>query len=394
MIKHVSSLTKQKILETIEVYSKDSNQIIIISGYITLSGFNSIVAGIDHKKIKRIIIGVFTVKAKETFEYIEKKFPQIELYIYRFISHEDYQSKSFFTPILHAKIIAGYKSQKIRWAYTGSANITDFALNDENIESGIFIKEKNNELEKLNDTIKKINNKNSLIDFKTNKGIFFSPDEKFVYDIEGANTFKIPNTFLFLINDAIGLRGHDYIGIYCNQKNDLLKLRNGDKFLFFFRSDRKLILNRVLNIGEKVFFPQDYISFYIENINNDGFKIKDIYDDSGGPDVFIVVEKISTNEIAMNLLTKIETLLNRKSDGLIKNHIEIEEDGFLERIIFKEKKSILKNESLRYLKNNQIIDITKLEIERGDVITIKDLLKIADANVFNQHFPLNKIKKD
>jgi hypothetical protein len=394
MIKHVSSLTHERILETIQVYSNDTNQLIIISGYITLAGFKSIEREINPNKIKRIIIGVFTEKAKDAFQYIEEEYPEIELFIYKFLGHADHQAKSYFTPILHAKIIAGYKSKKLKWAYTGSANITDFALNDENIESGIFIKEKNKELEKVNDTIKKINNKISLIDYKSNKGIFFTPDEKYVHDIEGTPTFKIPNTYLIIINDALGEREHQFIGIYCNQKEELLRLRNDDKLLFFFRTDRKLILNRVLNVGEKVYFPQDYISFYIENINNTRFKTKDIYDDSGNPDVFIIVENIKADENTERIMKKIGILINQKSDNLLKHHIDIKDDSFLDKIIFKETKSTLKSESLKYLENNKIVDITKLEIEKGDIITLKDLLADEDANLFNKHFPLNKIKKD
>ena len=401
MIKHVSSLTNERILETVINYSNDTNQIIIISGYITLAGFKSIESEINPLKIKRIIVGVFTEKANEDFKYIDEKYPEIELYIYKFLSHEDHQAKSYFTPILHAKIIAGYKSKKLRWAYTGSANITDFALNDENIESGIFIKEKNKELEKINETIKKINTKNTLIDYKTNKDIFFTPDEKYVYDIEGRPTFKIPNTYIIIINEPLGERDHQFIGIYCNQKDELLRLRNDDKFLFYFRKDRKLILNRVLNIGEKVYFPQDYISFYVENINNRRFKTKDIYDDSGSPDVFIIVENIKQDENTSKLLEKIGDLLNRKSDSLLKHHIQIEEEIFLDKIIVKETKSTLKSESLKYLENNKIIDITKLEIEKGDVITLKDLLEMETiklekehTNLYNKHFPLNKIKRD
>jgi hypothetical protein len=394
MLKHISSLTKEKILETIQDYSNNTNQIILISGYITLAGIKRIESEINLEKIKRIIVGVFTQNAKEAFQYLEDVYPEIELYIYKFLNHDDIQTKSFFTPILHAKIIAGYKSKKIQWAYTGSANITDFALNDENIESGMFIKEKNKELEKINETIKKINNKNTLVDYKLNKSIFFTPDEKYVHDIEGTPTFSIPNTYLIIIDDALSEREHQFIGIYCNQKEELLKLRIDDKLLFFFRNDRKLILNRVLNVGKKVYFPLDYISFYIENNKNQNFKIKDNYDNSNNPDVFITVENIDSNENTIKLIKKLGVLLNQNSESLINHHIELKKDTFLEKIIIKETPSRLKSESLKYLKNNQIVDITKLEIEKGDITTLKDLFDKVDTTIFNKHFPLNKIRKD
>ena len=100
-------------------------------------------------------------------------------------------------------------------------------------------------------------------------------------------------------------------------------------------------------------------------------------------------------------MEKIGDLLNRKSDSLLKHHIQIEEEIFLDKIIVKETKSTLKSESLKYLENNKIIDITKLEIEKGDVITLKDLLEMETiklekehTNLYNKHFPLNKIKRD
>ena len=394
MIKHVSSFTEEKILETIQDYANDTNQITVISGFITLAGFKRIISEINPKKIKRIIVGVFTEKAKAAFQYIEKEYPKIELYIYKYLGHEDHQSKSFFTPILHAKIIAGFSLKKIRWAYTGSANITDYALNDDNIESGIFIKEKNDELEKVNETIKKINKKDRLIDYKLNKGIFFTPDEKFIYDIEGVATFRIPNTYLIVVNEALGERNHHLTGVYCNEKRELLKLRNDDKILFYYIKDSKLILNRVRVIGDKVYFPQNDISFYLENINNVGFIIKDNYDDSGKPDVFIIVENITLDENTDKLIEKINKLVNQKSDNLLTEHIALHRNQFFDRIIYKETKSTLKSTSLDYLKNNKIIDITKLETEKGEITTLKDLYDKRDPIVFNHHFSLNRIKNE
>jgi hypothetical protein len=394
MIKHVSSFTEEKILETIQDYANDTNQIIVISGFITLAGFKRIISETNHKKIKRIIVGVFTEKAKEAFQYIEKEYPKIELYIYKYLGHEDHPTKSFFTPILHAKIIAGFSFKKIRWAYTGSANITDYALNDDNIESGIFIKEKNEELEKVNETINKINKKDRLIDYKQNRDIFFTPDEKFVHHIERVATFSIPNTSLIIVNDYLGERNHQFIGIYCNKNRDLLDLRNDEKILFYFIGDMKLILNRVRIVGDKVYFPQNDISFYLENINNQKFKIKEDYDDSGKPDVFIIVENITLDENTDKLIEKINKLINQKSDNLLTEHIALHRNKFFDRIIYKETKSTLKSTSLDYLKNNKIIDITKLEIEKGKITTLKNLYDIGDPIVFNHHFSLYRIKNE
>ena len=159
MLKHVSFFTKEKVLGTIKKYSEETNQVIIISGYITPGGFDIIKNEIKTENIKRIIVGAFTEKAKIIFDEIEEQYPHIELFVYTFVQKESKISNYYFSPILHAKIIAGYKSRKIRWAYTGSANITSFALNDKNIESGVFIKEKNKELDFINETIKKISNK-------------------------------------------------------------------------------------------------------------------------------------------------------------------------------------------------------------------------------------------
>jgi hypothetical protein len=235
MIKHISTLTKEHILDTIQEFSRDNDKIIIISGFITLAGFQRIEKAIDPQKIDRIIVGVFTKGANRAFEYIAEEYPKIRLFIYKFLTKEGDVENPSFTPILHAKIIAGYKSRLLRWAYTGSANITDYALNNSNIESGIFLKHKNKELDEINKTIRKINNlKTNLIDFKKSEGLFFIPEEKFIHQVKAFKTVKVPNTYLVVINEELTDQNHDFIGIYCNDKDILARLRINDSILFYF----------------------------------------------------------------------------------------------------------------------------------------------------------------
>jgi hypothetical protein len=389
MIKHISSVTEEKILDTFEAYSENSSQVLLISGFITIKGFKTIINNIKAEKIKRIIVGVFTENAKEAFEYIEENHPKIELYIYKFLGHEDYNSKSFFSPILHAKIIAGYKNKKIQWAYTGSANITEFALiADKNIESGVFIKEKNKELECINETIKKINSKNSLIDYKLNKEIFFVPDERFIYKIDDIQTESIANTYLIVINEELQYLDHNLIGIYFNKINH--SLNRNDKILLYFLKNRKLILNKVQIVGNIFSEPENPVNFYIENLDNQGFITKETYLSETKADTFITVEKIDSNSSTEKLMEKLDKLFETAAIKLMSDSLELKNHAFLDKVIYKQHPSKFKSDSINYLKNNKMIDISKLEIEKGQIITLNDLHQQRDNKLFNEIFSLTK----
>lgn len=390
MLKHVSKYTKEKSLDTIEKYSAETNQVVLISGYITPEGFEIIKKRINVEKIKRIIVGVLNEKAEKLFSELEENYPHIELFSFSFVQKESKNSNYYFSPILHAKIIAGYKSRKIRWAYTGSANITSFALKDENIESGVFIKEKNKELDIINETIKKISNKNNLIDYKLNKNIVLIPDEKFKIKLSNISTTSVKETILILLDEALGERTHQGIYIYCNLIPELLLHNTSNKILFYFLRDRKLILNKVRLVGDVFSTPDIPISFYIENLDNSNFKIREEYISPNNADCFITVENIKTDSSTEKAIKNLDKLLKTDTSILAKGHVILKDDSFLKKIIFEQKASKIKLESENYLKANNIVDLSKIEIEHGEIITLNDLFIRNDKTIFNKVFSLDR----
>jgi len=390
MLKHVSFFTKEKVLGTIKKYSEETNQVIIISGYITPDGFDIIKNEIKTENIKRIIVGAFTEKAKIIFDEIEEQYPHIELFVYTFVQKESKISNYYFSPILHAKIIAGYKSRKIRWAYTGSANITSFALNDKNIESGVFIKEKNKELDFINETIKKISNKKNLINYKLNKNIILTPEERFKIKLANSQTTSIKETFLIVLDESLGERIHTGIYIYCNLNKELLTLNTSNNILFYFIKDRKLILNKVRLVGDVFSRPDIPISFYLESLNNDGFKIRQDYISPNDADCFITLENIKIDSSTEKAIENLNKLLKSDATKLTNSYVELKDHSFLKKIIFEQKPSKIKLESESYLETHDIVDLSKIEIEDGETITLNDLLNRNDKTIFNNVFSLER----
>jgi hypothetical protein len=390
MLKHVSKFTKINVLDTIKKYSEETSQVVLITGFITPDGFEIIKNKIKIENIKRIIVGVFTEKAEKIFSQIEEEHPHIELFVFSFVQKENKNSNYYFTPILHAKIIAGYKSRKISWAYTGSANITSFALKDENIESGVFIKEKNKELEVINETIKKISNKKNLIDYKLNKNIVLTPEEKFKIKPGYLPTSTIQETVLIILDEALDDRIHQGIYIYCNLNVELLSLNTSNKILFYFIKDKKLILNKVRLVGDVFSTPDIPISFYIENLDNTGYKTRQVYISPNNADCFITLENIKLDSSTEKAIKNLANLLNTDTSILSKGHVELKDHSFLKKIIFEQKPSKIKLESENYLKSHDIVDLSKLEIEQGEIITLNDLFHSNDKILFNKLFSLER----
>jgi hypothetical protein len=391
MIEYVSKYTEEKILEKIVYLSKNSDELIFISAFITLKGFKSIEEKIDTSKINRIIIGVFTSSAYETFNYINENYPKIALFVFKYNSSTKILNEFIYNPILHAKIYAGYNSNIIEWAYTGSANVTDFALTEKNIESGIFLNKPEKELEKIYDSIEQIKNSENLLDFKKKE----IPIVHVNYSIEPKknilskkkrplnNYLNINNVILIIVNDNLKDNHlHNIIGLYSSKIDKLNQLKLDDFVLFYFYENNKLILNKIRTVSSLDIFPLNDIAFYIQNINNQTFKRAEHYNNHFKADTFIVVEKIELNKKAEKILDKLETLLEQKSDALINSHIKLENDSILKRIYIDKNKFGLTE--TKDFKENFEMNIFH--------INLKQLLNQNENTFFNSHFKLNMIK--
>ena len=64
--------------------SEDSRSIVIVTGFITKKGFEELEKSLENniKKVKKIIVGVYTETAKQAYDYISIKYPKIKLYVF------------------------------------------------------------------------------------------------------------------------------------------------------------------------------------------------------------------------------------------------------------------------------------------------------------------------
>src|SRR5574341_908515 len=139
----------KKLSEEIKKVLPKTNNIKIISGFLTREGFEK-VFGQDEKnirengrKIEYIVAGRLTVECAEIFDelYLMPKYKN-KLFINIGLGRLNISQTAInrFLPMIHSKIIALNSSSDDNLFYIGSANITHFAIEDFNAEAGVILK--------------------------------------------------------------------------------------------------------------------------------------------------------------------------------------------------------------------------------------------------------------
>ena len=390
MLTHVSKFTDKNTVETIQKLAAKTPKIILITGYITTAGFRALTNEIEINKIKKIIVGVYNANAQNVFEIIAQEHPKIELFVFRY-----YQSvlPKKYEPVLHAKIIAGFYRKNLKWAYTGSANITSFALNDKNIESGFCIATPNKQLDYLKNTIQNIENSGFLLNYKENRDLALAKEENFSLEPPKLLFNKIDNARLIILNEALGQLKTETIYIYCNLHPKFLEMLVGSKILIYFLKDNKLILTKIRVSGNVYSVPEGDVSFYIKNLNGEGFKSKENYEQSNDADTFLLAEKFDIKSLKDNELKVLSELL-KKEPEMLGNTFSVEGNSVLNKIVVKYTKARFRNNDVNGLIKNGLLDLKSVETIPAETTTIQDISNKDEYNIFNMVFNMNRILRE
>lgn len=390
MLKHVSKFTEKKTVETIKNLAVSTPKIILITGYITDAGFSAITKYIEIKRIKKIIVGVYNANAQKVFEIIAQEHPKIELFVFRY-----YQSvlPKKYEPVLHAKIIAGFYRKNLKWAYTGSANITSFALNDKNIESGFCIATPNKQLDYLKNTIQNIENSDFLLNYKENRDLALAKEENFSLEPPNLLFNRLDNARLIILNEALGQLKTETIYIYCNLHPEFLGMLVGSKILIYFLKDNKLILTKIRVSGNVYSVPGGSVSFYIKNLNGEGFNSRKNYKQPNNADTFLLVEKFDIKSLTDNELKVFTELINEEPD-MLNNTFSVEGNSFLNKIVVKYTKARFRNNDVNGLIKNGLLDLKSVETIPAETTTIQDISNKDEYNIFNMVFKMNRILRE
>ena len=387
MLTHVSKFTDKNTVETIKNLAVSTPKIILITGYITDAGFSAITKYIEIKRIRKIIVGVYNANAQNVFEIIAQEHPKIELFVFRY-----YQSvlPKKYEPVLHAKIIAGFNRKNLKWAYTGSANITSFALNDKNIESGFCISTPNKQLDYLKNTIQNIENSDFLLNYKENRDLALAKEENFSLEPPKLLFNKIDNARLIILNEALGQLKTETIYIYCNLHPEFLGMLVGSKILIYFLKDNKLILTKIRVSGNVYSVPEGDVSFYIQNLNGEGFKSRKNYKQQNNADTFLLAEKFDIKSLQHDELKVLSELL-KKEPEMANNTFSVVGNSLLEKIVFKYTKAKFLNKDVDGLIKNGLLDLKSVETIPAETTTIQDIANNKEHNIFNTVFKMNRI---
>ncbi len=370
------------------IFSNNINKcksIVIVTGFLTKKGFAELIKSVDEKnikKIKKIVVGVYTSSAQKAYEYITKdsKYSHIKLYIFnnRTLETEPTDKNNIkFSPILHAKIIAGY-DKEIVWAYTGSANLTDFAFNDKNIESGVFLN-KSNLLKPIDARIKKIFSKKNILEFKNlDNSLVCNPTDSDpdIYEISTnfeKNYTLLKRTYIVFVKSPLNNRRTNIIGLY---SKDFVALPEN-----IFSLNTKIILVFTDNVIEPTIVKgpageRDYlkdpidIDFYIHKkteLNESGFIIEDSYSPNSDNKKFVILEDknnsdtiVEYSEIITHLNNLFKIDFSQKSI-LNTQHLSIGNSDYKKEIIIEEEKKAVKFDPKK-LKDN-VFNLNDLKFE-------------------------------
>ncbi|MCX6293947.1 MAG: NgoFVII family restriction endonuclease, partial [Sphingobacteriales bacterium] len=378
------------------------------TGFITRKGFEELEETLQDniKKVKKIIVGVYTESAKQAYDYISLNHPKIKIYVFKDTALcKDNQSKIKFRPILHAKIIAGYDGNNIVWAYTGSANLTDFALNDKNIESGIWLNN-NKILESIDYRIKKIMIKKNILEYKDYKTqITFQPTtDPDIYEIPNEKEkdyYDLRKTYYIKVKSKLNNRNPNKIGLYSKYLDGLKENFNGLFSKVILEFEDNLLVATIITTpgGVNELFPNNDIEFYINRKLNEttenGFFIEDVYNPSIENKFFIILDKITqetSNHFSNSDLDILGQILHTEMTTmkLSEENISIEKSKYKDSIIVHSEKQKIKVDDRQI--QDGLFDISKIELISGSEVTLTQL-NYNDYR-FNNPIRLNKIKTD
>lgn len=285
-----------KLNQTLKENLKSKSKIKIVSGFLTKSGLKSI-SGFRKEeiegflqKLEYIVVGRLTKKTNDVFENLFENFPQHKNKFYVNLGLGKKEQKrniiTHFLPMIHSKIIAIDYDKADNMFYIGSANVTKFALEDNNAESGIL-------LSGLNDKERK--HISAYMDFLKNK------KSTKLYDPEKA---------------------YDWMSLY------RLMLKEEDKFLNqFIRIDRFSIVLCYNPLAVR-FFTNNI--FYTEITDNSNELVKDIHGIIHHKvNKYIIFYLFDEMEDLVNLNLNRATVYTTINTGLIKDPIKLNIDAIL-----------------------------------------------------------------
>ena len=128
----------KKEIETVDKFK-------IITGYTTESGLTQLIEKIGMEefedKIEYFLVGALTKDCADAFDLWNKSFTRRDIFWMgnKIVGNFDNDGIARGKPMIHAKLIVGIKDQLVKWAYVGSANVTDYALVDKNTEGNLFL---------------------------------------------------------------------------------------------------------------------------------------------------------------------------------------------------------------------------------------------------------------
>jgi hypothetical protein len=411
MNKYASNFTDKntdKLRNLISKAGDECKSIVIVTGFITRKGFQELEGTLQDniKKVKKIVVGVYTESAKQAYDYISLKHPKIKIFVFKNNAlSNDNQIKIKFRPILHAKIIAGYGGGNIVWAYTGSANLTDFALNDKNIESGMWLN-KNKLLASIDYRINKIMTKKNIIEYKDYKTqITFQPTiDPDIYEIPNEKEkdyYDMKKTYYLKVKSKLNNRNPNKIGLYSKYLDGLKENFNGLFSKVILEFEDNLLIATIITTpgGVNEVFPNNEIDFYIKRklneISDNGFFIEDVYNPSIENKFFIILDRI-TDETSSHFSQSDLDILGRilhteiTTKKLSKENISVDHSNYKDSIIVNSEKQKIKVDDRQI--QDGLFDISKIELIAGSEETLNQL-NFTDYR-FNNPIRLNKIKTE
>jgi hypothetical protein len=162
------------------------------------------------------------------------------------------------------------------------------------------------------------------------------------------------------------------------------------KILIYFLRDNKLILTKIRVSGNVYSVPEGDVSFYIQNLNGEGFKSRKNYKQQNNADTFILAEKFDIKSLPLYELKVLSELLKKESE-MSNNTFSVVGNSLLEKIVFKYTKAKFLNKDVDGLINNGLLDLKSVETIPAETITIQDIANNKEHNIFNTVFKMNRI---
>jgi len=167
----------------------------------------------------------------------------------------------------------------------------------------------------------------------------------------------------------------------------------GSKILIYFLKDNKLILTKIRVSGNVYSVPGGSVSFYIKNLNGEGFNSRKNYKQPNNADTFLLVEKFDIKSLTDNELKVFTELINEEPD-MLNNTFSVEGNSFLNKIVVKYTKARFRNNDVNGLIKNGLLDLKSVETIPAETTTIQDISNKDEYNIFNMVFKMNRILRE